>query len=146
MDGAGPQDEIRDMLVREHGAFLDAIRGARGRIRDLGIAEIVGLYHMAMGVSATAGALKAMGGGGRLHDTVMDDVGGMFDRGIHPSIMGHLAESVGVQTAELKKSRGQNGKKSGEAVRDAAAPFDRLRETMSTKEFVEQYDRGLGHD
>ena len=146
MDGTGPPDEIRDMLIREHKALQDAIKGARGRIQDLSIAEIVRLYHMAMGVSSTAGALKAMGGGGRLHDTVMDDVGEMFDRGIHPSIMGHLAESVGMQTAELKKSKGRDGKKSGGGVRDAAAPFDRLRETMSTKEFVEQYDWGLGHD
>ncbi len=36
--------------------------------------------------------------------------------------------------------------KSKEVIETEAKLYDKLRQTMSTREFVEQYDQGLSHD
>ena len=39
-----------------------------------------------------------------------------------------------------------SGEKSKEQIESNAKLFEELRQTMSTKEFVEQYENGISHD
>jgi len=44
----------------------------------------------------------------------------------------------------LKSNQGKE--KTREIIEQEAELYEKLRATMSTKEFVEQYDKGLSHD
>ena len=67
-----------------------------------------------------------------------------FDSKLHQSIMEQLANSI----IEITKSLGSENsvEKSKEAIESEAKLYEKLRQTMSTKEFAEQYDAGLPHD
>jgi hypothetical protein len=53
-------------------------------------------------------------------------------------------ESIQKLTKNLQSE--PSGEKSKEQIESDAKLFDELRQTMSTKEFVEQYETGLSHD
>ena len=66
-----------------------------------------------------------------------------FNSNIHPNIMQNLSSSIEKTTKTLQcKSEGQ---KSKEDIENDAKLYEELRQMMSTKEFVEQYDKQL-HD
>ena len=67
-----------------------------------------------------------------------------FDCTIHPKIMEHLSATIRELTKHLQS--GNSGEKSKEQTESDAKLFEKLRQTMSTKEFVEQYEKGLSHD
>ena len=58
--------------------------------------------------------------------------------------MDHLSSSIQSLTKNLQSET--IGEKSKEQIEKDAKLFDELRQTMSTKEFVEQYETGLAHD
>jgi hypothetical protein len=67
-----------------------------------------------------------------------------FDSIIHPKIMETLSTSIQELSDNLQS--GNSGEKSKEQTELDAKLFDELRQTMSTKEFVEQYENELSHD
>ena len=67
-----------------------------------------------------------------------------FNSKIHKSIMQQLANTISETTKKLSSSN--NSKKSQAEIQKEAKIYDELRQTMSTKEFVEQYDNGLSYD
>ena len=67
-----------------------------------------------------------------------------FDSTIHPKIMEKLSISIQDLTKTLQS--GNSSEKSKEQTESDAKLFDELRQTMSTKEFVEQYENGISHD
>ena len=69
-----------------------------------------------------------------------------FDKSLHPEITLQLKNSIKTYTENLK-SLGQNSEqKTKETIEKEALLYKRLRELMSTKEFVEQYEIGLKND
>ena len=58
--------------------------------------------------------------------------------------MEKLSFSIQKLTKNLQSEN--SGEKSKEQIELDAKLFDELRQTMSTKEFVEQYENGLSHD
>ena len=58
--------------------------------------------------------------------------------------MKELSDSILETTKKLQS--GSPGQKSKEEIESEAKLFEELRQKMSTKEFVEQYDKGLNHD
>jgi len=134
-------EETSRLFRAEIAGFERMISEVPGNIGSLGTAGIVRCYYRVMSMSSMIKALKPQITG-RDGADMLEQVAGVekqirekFDRGIHPAIMSHMAESVSRQTEFLMGSSGSG---------DRAGLFERLREAMSTKEFVEQYDRGLG--
>ena len=68
-----------------------------------------------------------------------------FNNNLHPLVVSQLKQSIQESTEALKSNQTQQ-QKSKEQIETEAKLYDRLREIMSTKEFVEQYDNGLTHD
>lgn len=138
MEGENPSGEIAARLVEELGGFRDMIGGISGRAGSADISEIVLCYYGVISMSATIRALGPVRDDAELAGLVADAEGMIreFDSRIHPVIMSRLAESVEEQTASLK-----SGAPGGA---DRAALFEKLRKTMSTREFVGQYDGGTG--
>jgi len=67
-----------------------------------------------------------------------------FNHTMHPQILEKLTQSIQDVTRNLQSS--SSGQKSKEDIENEAKQYEELREKMSTKEFVEQYDKGLSDD
>ena len=67
-----------------------------------------------------------------------------FNSTIHPKIMKHIVNSISSITRNLQSINSEQ--KSKETIESEAKLYEKLREMMSTREFVKQYDTGLSHD
>jgi elongation factor P--beta-lysine ligase len=67
-----------------------------------------------------------------------------FNSAIHPKIMSNISNSVLEITKNLQSLNSEQ--KSKETIENEAKLYEKLRELMSTKEFVKQYDAGLSDD
>lgn len=67
-----------------------------------------------------------------------------FDSNLHQSIMRQLTNSI----TEITKNLGSKNtvEKSKDEIESEAKLYEKLRQIMSTKEFVKQYDKGLSYD
>ena len=69
-----------------------------------------------------------------------------FSKSLHPVILSQLVNSIQKSTNDLKLL-GQNSEaKTKEIIENEAQLYKELRELMSTKQFVEQYDSGIKND
>ena len=67
-----------------------------------------------------------------------------FNYIIHPKIMVNITNSISTITENLQSLNSEQ--KSKETIENEAKLYEKLREIMSTKEFVKQYDSGLSND
>ena len=67
-----------------------------------------------------------------------------FNSIIHPKIMKHITNSISNITSNLQSINSEQ--KSKETIENEAKLYEKLREIMSTKEFVKQYDACISHD
>ena len=108
------------------------------------IPEIVQIYYLAMNVDSLVIMMTEKF---EEDSSVMEKVKNVkslisdFNSSTHKKILKFLSYSVDEITKELSSTNTQN--KTKEQIELEAKKFETLRETMSTKEFVEQYDRGV---
>ena len=116
---------------------------------NLNIHEIVETYYQIMNVSSMSTMLKEQvesQPNSLLNKIQVIDksISEQFNSNIHPRIMKILSTSIEETTKRLQS--GNTGKKSKEEIESEAKLFEELRQKMSTREFVEQYDKGLHND
>ena len=116
---------------------------------ELSIPEIIETYYQIINVSSMSTVLKQQINANE-HQTLLDKIAKIdkvisdkFNSNIHPQIMEKLANSIQNTTKNLQSG---NGEKSKEEIENKAKEYEELRQIMSTKEFVEQYDKELSHD
>ena len=66
-----------------------------------------------------------------------------FTKSLHPEILTQLTNSIQSSTENLKLLGQDSEQKTKETIEQEALLYKELRELMSTKEFVEQYEIGL---
>jgi len=116
---------------------------------DLSIPEIVDTYYQIINVSSMNMMLKQQISSDNqksLFDKILKIeklITEKFDSDIHPQIMDHLRKSIRETVSVLQSGSTQ---KSKEDIESEAKFYEELRQKMSTKEFVEQYDKGLSND
>ena len=69
-----------------------------------------------------------------------------FTKSLHPEILTQLTNSIQNSTENLKLLGKNSEQKTKETIEKEALLYKKLRELMSTKEFVEQYEIGLNND
>ena len=69
-----------------------------------------------------------------------------FTKTLHPEILSQLVTSIQNSTNSLKQLGENSEQKTKETIENEALLYKKLRELMSTKEFVEQYEIGLNND
>lgn len=116
---------------------------------NMNIPEIIETYYQVMNVSSMVVMLKQQIDSESKELTekiqqIENLISKKFDSVIHPKIMLKLSESIQNLTKNLQS--GNSSEKSKEETESDAKLFDELRQTMSTKEFVEQYENGISHD
>jgi hypothetical protein len=117
---------------------------------ELSIHEIVETYYQIMNVSSMTVMLKQQLDTNE-HKILLDKIAETervisekFNPTTHPQVMEKLTKSI-QDTVKILQSR-DSEQKSKEDIENDAKLYEELRQKMSTKEFVEQYDKGLSHD
>ena len=114
---------------------------------DLAVHEIVETYYQVMNVTSMIVMLKEQSESEKLTDKINQtekQISEKFNSVIHPKIMESLSRTILELTKNLQSVN--SGEKSKEQTKSDAKLFDELRQIMSTKEFVEQYENGLSDD
>ncbi len=142
-------DDISSMFHTESKNLENLINNATTK-SELSMPEIVEAYYQIMNVSSMSTMLKRQHGGSNEHNSLIEEIeetqkfiSEKFDSDLHPSIMRQLSNSLTDITKTLQSGTLD---KSKDEIESEAKLYEKLRQTMSTKEFVEQYDKGLSHD
>ena len=116
------------------------------------IPDIVNLYFQATMVETLSKKLKEDISGSEQQkylekiNTIQKYVDENFSKSLHPEILSQLVNSIQKSTDNLKLLGQSTEEKTKEIIENEARLYKELRELMSTKEFVEQYDAGIKDD
>ena len=142
-------DDISSMFHTESEKLENLINNATTK-SELSIHEIVETYYQIMNVSSMTVMLKQQLDTNE-HKILLDKIAETervisekFNLTTHPQVMEKLTKSI-QDTVKILQSR-DSEQKSKEDTENDAKLYEELRQKMSTKEFVEQYDKGLSHD
>ena len=137
-------DDLSAMFATEFTKLQNFVTKATNS--NLEVPEIVEIYYQIMNVSSMCQMLSQQLSGDE-HKPLMDKItatrnyiSSNFDAKIHPKILESLNNSIQETTKTLQSS---SGGKSKEEIEKESGLFEDLRQKMSTKEFVEQYQKGL---
>ena len=117
---------------------------------NLGAHKIIEVYYQVMNVSSMITMLKQQLDGEQfkpLLERIAESetmILEKFNSQTHPKIMDDLSKSIQDATRNLQSIN--SGQKSKTDIENEAKLYEGLRQKMSTKEFVEQYDKGLQND
>jgi len=117
------------------------------------IDEIVSIYYQIMNISSIMQFLKKNISNDNSEkiqallekiELTKNLIRNSFNTNLHPIILSHLTDYVQEIMTNLKSNTGKEKVK--EIIEQEAKLYEKLRTIMSTKEFVEQYDKGLSND
>ena len=142
-------DDIPSMFHDESEKLENLINNATTK-SELSLHEIIETYFQIMNVSSMAVILKQQLQADEhkiLLDKIIDIervISEKFNSSIHPQVLKKLTKSI---QDSIKNLQSEDSKqKSKEDIENKAKLYEELRQKMSTKEFVEQYDKELSHD
>jgi predicted DNA-binding protein len=142
-------DDIPSMFHDESEKLENLINNATTK-SELSLHEIIETYFQIMNVSSMAVILKQQLQADEhkiLLDKIIDIervISEKFNSSIHPQVLKKLTKSIQDSIKNLQSEDSEQ--KSKEDIENEAKLYEELRQKMSTKEFVEQYDKGLSHD
>ena len=140
--------ELLDSEFEKFQKLMDSIPKNSEKI----IPDIVSLYFQATMVETLSKKLKEdiSGSEQQKHlekiNTIQKYVDENFSKSLHPEILSQLVISIQQYTDNLKLLGQSTEEKTKEIIENEARLYKELRELMSTKEFVEQYDAGIKDD
>ena len=116
---------------------------------ELPVNQIVSIYYQITNVKSMIEVMKQQIGNSdsSFHEKISNTenfISKKFNSIIHPKIMANIANSISTITENLQSLNSEQ--KSKETIENEAKLYEKLREIMSTKEFVKQYDSGLSND
>ena len=143
-----------ELIASELGKLQQTIE-AISKIPEKNIPDIINLYYQVVVVQTLAKKLKNdfESPDKSKHNKLSDKIDEIekylvdnFTKSLHPQILTQLKNSIQNSTENLKLLGKISEQKTKETIEKEASLYKELRELMSTKEFVEQYEIGLKHD
>ena len=145
--------ETTDLFYSESRKLEDIVNQSLKNSEVLSLSEIIGVYYQVINVSSLAKFLRqGLEGIKNAEENkllliriqeIEKHIGEKFDANLHPLIMSNLKNSVENFIKKLKNMTTNQPEKTKEDLGDQAKMYEELRQIMSTKEFVEQYNNGL---
>jgi len=116
---------------------------------ELPVNQIVSIYYQITNVASMIEVMKKQidNSDSSFHEKISNTetfISKKFNSIIHPKIMTNITNSISEITKTLQSLNSEQ--KSKETIENEAKLYEKLREIMSTKEFVKQYDSGLSND
>ena len=112
---------------------------------DMSIPKIIELYYQVTNVSSMITMLQQFDGIDKPLLSKINEtktiISEKFDSVLHPKILEHLSHQIENNIKFLQSNASST--KTKEEIEKEAQIYENLRKEMSTKEFVEQYDKGL---
>ena len=139
---------ISKILNSEMQKLENQIDDALQDTSNLDISQIIPIYHRVLNVSSMQSVLKQF-----FKDIEPDNesknilnnteklISEKFNSILHPKFLVHVSDMINISVHELQSQK--NSQKTETEIKNDAEMYEKLRELMSTKEFVEQYDKGL---
>jgi DNA repair exonuclease SbcCD ATPase subunit len=137
-------NDLLELFTSEYAA-LENLVNALNFDSELPVNEIVEVYYQITSLSSLITVVKSQLD--KNNDAVLRAetfISKKFNSAIHPKIMGHIETLISDITSNLQSANSEQ--KSNETIENEAKLYEKLREIMSTKEFVKQYDAGLSYD
>ena len=117
------------------------------------LSDIINLYYQVTMVQTLAKKIKSDLKSPAENQNLFDEINKTeeylnekFSKSLHPEILSELTNSIQVSTDNLKRLGQNSEQKTKETIEKEALLYKELRELMSTKEFVEQYETGIKDD
>ena len=117
------------------------------------ISDIINLYYQVTMVQTLAKKIKSDLKSPTENQNLFDEINKTeeymnekFSKSLHPEILSELTSSIQVSTDNLKQLGQNSEQKTKETIEKEALLYKEIRELMSTKEFVEQYETGIKDD
>ena len=140
--------QTHDMFNAESETLEEIIDDSIKKINILEITEIVQIYYRIINISSIIKVIKSQCNEKKKEQLELVKktketeiiIKKKFDETLHQGITKQLSEKIKNLTNDLKEN---NQKKTREEIKNDAKSFEKLREIMSTREFVEQYDKEL---
>ena len=116
---------------------------------ELPVNQIVSIYYQITNVTSMIEVMKQQidNSDSSFHEKISNTetfISKKFNSIIHPKIMTNITNSISEITNNLQSLNSEQ--KSKETIENEAKLYEKLREIMSTNEFVKQYDSGLSND
>ena len=116
---------------------------------ELPVNQIVSIYYQITNVASMIEVMKKQidNSDSSFHEKISNTetfISKKFNSIIHPKIMTNITNSISEITKNLQSLNSEQ--KSKENIENEAKLYEKLREIMSTNEFVKQYDSGLSND
>ena len=116
---------------------------------ELPVNQIVSIYYQITNVTSMIEVMKQQidNSDSSFHEKISNTenfISKKFNSITHPKIMANIANSISTITKNLQSLNLEQ--KSKETIENEAKLYEKLREIMSTKEFLKQYDSGLSND
>ncbi len=117
------------------------------------LSDIINLYYQVTMVQTLAKKIKSDLKSPTENQNLFDEINKTeeymnekFSKSLHPEILSELTSSIQISTDNLKRLGQNSEQKTKETIEKEALLYKELRELMSTKEFVEQYETGIKDD
>jgi predicted metallopeptidase len=137
-------DDLLGLFISEYNKLENLVNTMNFDI-ELSVNQIVEIYYQITNVSSMITVVKSQLDQNNVKILYVEKfISEKFNSIIHPKIMEHIANSISDITSTLQSINSEQ--KSKETIENEAKLYKKLREIMSTKEFVKQYDAGLSHD
>jgi hypothetical protein len=151
-DNSSITDTI-NLFYSESNKLEDTLSQSLKNSEKLSLSEIIGLYYQIINVTSLVKSLR---------QNIKDEenmkeenillhriqkiekyIDEKFDSDLHLLLISNLEKSIETLKTKLKDSTMNQPKKTKEEVENQAKMYEELRQIMSTKEFVDQYNNGL---
>ena len=145
------EDDIASIFDTESESLFSTVSNASTKT-EFSLSEIIQIYYQIINVSSLCKTLsqKFENMDGEQHpasqkvEETRRFISDEFDSHLHPVIGKYLDGLIANVTKKLQSSG--SAEKSKDGIESEAKMYEQLRETMSTKEFVDQYQKGLASD
>jgi len=145
-------DESLEVFNSEAKKLQDLVSNGLDNFGKLDLSKIVELYYQVINVTSLAKFLKQnfeeeTSEKSKFFVAKIQEIEKFnvekFDNNLHSLIMSNLKKLIENSMKNLKDRTTNQKDKTKEVMEDQAKMYENLRQIMSTKEFVEQYDIGI---
>lgn len=140
-------DEPLKLFLKEVEELKATLESWTSNIEKISMAQIVEIYYKVINVNSLVKYIQ------NLFENPTEEINAQiittkniieakFNKNIHPQLLKRIEELIEDTKNNLKKIQSQNNK-TKEEIETQAQKYEDLRKMMSTKEFVEQYSKGI---
>lgn len=146
--------DLLDNFVSKSIELEEDVSKALMNLEELYLEDIVGLYFNMINLSSIAKSInhnnqefenKNSEENLKKIKEIQSHLNEKFNETLHPMLISNLEKRIGEYKSNLKKVSINHDSKTKKEIEDQAEKFEKLRQLMSTKEFVNQYTKVLGN-